>query len=353
MNAIWYHTPSAYGSEERLQGSLKKIADMGIKALLAYVFQGSYACYKSQILPVEKSFEKLDLLDALLKEAGMLDLEVHATTVTLNVSNPDMKRNHKDWFVVSRLRQNCVDNPPYIPGYTWFCPSREEPIRFVLDYMAELAANYAITGVSLDYIRLPDIILPSALRKNYNLPYEEQYFPQFDYCYCDVCRGKFHDSYGKDPLEINPEGNSEMWHEWVQWRCDRITEVVQGIKRTITSQNGSIKLSAAIFPTPELSKRYVFQDWAHWPLDFLCPMIYHSYYDQPLEWIETATREGVQALKGKPLMSGLHMAMMQAPGETSKAIQHAFKGGAQGITVFAYPPSPWQCQEIKESLKAY
>ncbi|MEW5915133.1 MAG: hypothetical protein AB1762_01955, partial [Gemmatimonadota bacterium] len=35
------------------------------------------------------------------------------------------KRNHPEWFAVSRNGASSLTKPPYVPSYNWFCPNRE------------------------------------------------------------------------------------------------------------------------------------------------------------------------------------------------------------------------------------
>lgn len=93
-------------------------------------------------------------------------------------------------------------------------------------------------------------------------------------------------------------------------------------------------LSAAVFPTPDLAKMRVRQDWVKWNLDCIMPMIYHRYESKPVEWIGTATREGVEALAGKfPLYSGVHLSQL-TPQELGLATNLSLKAGASGIVLF-------------------
>jgi hypothetical protein len=63
-------------------------------------------------------------------------------------------------------------------------------------------------------------------------------------------------------------------------------------------------------------------------------MIYHKYENKPVEWIETATREGVEALAGKfPLYSGLHLYQL-SPEELGLAQGLSLKAGASGLALF-------------------
>lgn len=65
-------------------------------------------------------------------------------------------------------------------------------------------------GVHLDYVRMPDVILPVSLWKNYGIEQKEE-LPEYDYCYCDVCRELFKAKTGQDPLELKyPMENQEL-----------------------------------------------------------------------------------------------------------------------------------------------
>jgi hypothetical protein len=48
---------------------------------------------------------------------------------------------------------------------------------------------------------MPDVILPVSLWKNYGIEQKEE-LPEYDYCYCDVCRELFKAKTGQDPLEL-------------------------------------------------------------------------------------------------------------------------------------------------------
>jgi uncharacterized lipoprotein YddW (UPF0748 family) len=194
--------------------------------------------------------------------------------------------------------------------------------------MAKLAAKEYVDGVHLDYIRFPDVILPIGLQPKYDLVQDSE-FPEYDFCYCDHCRNKFIAQTGKDPLDIADPANDQ---EWVNFRYESITNLVRDIGIRV-HQEGK-QLTAAVFPTPQLEKKLVRQDWTNWSIDALMPMIYHQYYDEPLSWLEEASREGTNLLSPEvPLYSGLFVSKIK-PREFDDAVEYALKGGAKGICLF-------------------
>jgi uncharacterized lipoprotein YddW (UPF0748 family) len=92
------------------------------------------------------------------------------------------------------------------------------------------------------------------------------------------------------------------------------------------------------------------QDWVNWKLDYVMPMIYQKYEIKPVEWIEAATREGMEALAGKfPLYSGLHLYQL-TPEEFGLAADLSVKAGASGIALFTgnkMSEAYWKCMEKK------
>ena len=80
----------------------------------------------------------------------------------------------------------------------------------------------------------------------------------------------FKDKYGIDPIDTH---NEEISKEWKQSRCDAVSSLVKELKSI--AKNKDKKISAAVFPYPEMSKEMVLQDWSSWELDIVCPMNYH------------------------------------------------------------------------------
>ncbi len=111
-------------------------------------------------------------------------LEYHRWFWTMN-RNGDFwaKENHPEWFTVSRNLESSLEKPPYVNYYRWVCPSRAPVREYLSGRVGELAANPAIDGVHLDYVRHCDVILPRGLWDQYNLVQDVEH-PEFDFCYC-------------------------------------------------------------------------------------------------------------------------------------------------------------------------
>jgi uncharacterized lipoprotein YddW (UPF0748 family) len=256
-------------------------------------------------------------------------LVLHRWEWTLNRSGDrTVQEAHPEWFSVSREGKSSLTTPPYVGYYKWLCPTRRPVREYLATRMAGVAATAGVDAVHLDYVRHPDVILPRNLWETYGLVQDHE-MPQFDFCYCEVCRERFEQETGRDPLTL---GDPTSDVEWRRFRWRMVTETVQTIARAVRIQGKAI--SAAVFPTPAIARSLVRQEWDRWPLDVVFPMLYHSFYREPVEWIEGATAEGVAALPSAvPLVAGLYLPDL-APADLGTAIRAARQGGASGVAFF-------------------
>jgi uncharacterized lipoprotein YddW (UPF0748 family) len=198
--------------------------------------------------------------------------------------------------------------------------------EFVESRVSELAAYEALTSVHLDYIRLPDVILASSLQPKYGIVQDREY-PEYDYCYCDVCRQLFKEQSGEDPLKMTDPSASEAWR---QFRYDRISHLVKEVLAPAIRRQGR-QVTAAVFP----NWQHVRQQWSTWGLDAVLPMLYHSFYDADLEWVGQQCREGIASMpSGTALYSGLFVPAL-SPEELARAVRISLDSGAEGVSLFA------------------
>jgi len=264
-------------------------------------------------------------------------LELHAWIFAM--MRGEHLKTHPDWYAVSRAGVSTAAKPPYVDYYRFLCPSRDEVRQWLAGYVRELAAIDGLASVHLDYIRYPDVILPVALWPKYNLVQDKEY-PEFDFCYCAVCRDRFMRASGIDPQHL---ADPPSHLAWLQYRCDTITDVVSLVANQVHAQKKLV--TAAVFPTPTIARTLVRQEWTKWKVDALLPMVYHGFYKEEVPWVERATREGVEALAGRvPLYSGLYVPDLP-PADLARAARFALAGGANGICLFqgnTLTPEHWR-----------
>ena len=255
-------------------------------------------------------------------------IEYHRWFWTLNRNGDEwVQSNHPEWFTVSRNLESSLDRPPYVGYYKWVCASRAPVRDYLSSRVGELAANPAVDGVHLDYVRHCDVILPRGLWDTYDLVQDTEH-PEFDFCYCDVCREEFAALEGRDPMEIPDAPADEAWR---RFRWDSVTRVVRELASAVHAQGKPI--TAAVFPTPTIARRLVRQAWDEWPLDRFFPMLYHSFYLEDIAWIGEGVREGIAALDGTPLNAGLYLPSLD-PAGLAEAVATARAAGATGVSLF-------------------
>ena len=321
---IWTHPTAEEGPEDWKQ-QFARFRDAGLHAATVLVFNGREAIYGSGHLPVSAP-----QLEQMLPVAAAAGLELHAWIVALRCNAESLQQQHPEWYSVSRNGDSSLAKPPYIPSYQWLCPSRPEVREWLGDTVTELAAYDGLAGIHLDYIRHPDVILPAQLQPKYGLVQDRE-FAEYDFCYCDVCREEFRHQQGVDPVSIEDPAGHESW---VRFRCDSVKDTVAVAAEAARSAGKTI--TAAVFATPTLSRKFVRQDWPQWDLDAVLPMIYHYYYNEPPGWVGEATGEGVAELAGvMPLYSGLFVSQLSPP-ELRQAAEGALSGGASGISLFSH-----------------
>ncbi len=270
-----------------------------------------------------------ELLKRLTPLATKEGLEVHAWIMAVNRPGDSVALQHSDWYQVSRDGKSCYDTRPYVDYYQWLCPTREASRNHILDLVRELAKVDGVASVHLDYIRFPDIFLPIGLLPKYDLTQNEE-LPEFDFCYCDVCIAEFEKIHHKNPRKME---HPKLDIEWKQFRLNKIRALVNDAYQ-IVHENGKI-LTAAVFPYPEMADHMVRQRWDKWDIDIVLPMIYNNFYNEELDWIGFATKQGVQDLSAKKteLHTGLYVPPMSAV-DLKIAIQEAKDNGAKGVSFF-------------------
>ena len=304
-------TADASRTDESYTEEFKKYKENGLDAVL---------------INTDTDPELLSRLTPLAKAEG---LEVHAWIMAVNRPGDKVALKHPEWYQVSRNGESCFDHRPYVDYYQWLCPTREESRNHILSLVEGLAKVKDVETVHLDYIRFPDIFLPIGLLPKYDLEQTTE-MPEYDFCYCDVCIAKFKEMHHKDPRDTE---DPQIDMEWKQFRLNRIRDLVNDAYKIVHENNK--ELSAAVFPYPEMADHMVRQRWDKWDIDYVLPMIYNNFYNEELDWIGFATKQGVQDLEAKntELHTGIYIPEM-TPEDLTEAINQAKANGAKGVSFF-------------------
>ena len=241
-------------------------------------------------------------------------------------------------------------------------PEKPETGDYLARFCAEVTRKYDVDGIHLDYIRYPDVILARGLWKKYGLVMDEEYAPA-DFCYCDDCVAEFK---AKTGIDIKSVEDPSKVKEWAQFRCDKVTELVNAIVDAVHAKGK--KVSADVFPGP-MSYSYwmVRQEWSKWNVDMLFPMNYNDFYMEGADWLATICKEESEyAPEGVPVISGLFICRDWKnkdkvtdpensgllPSEIETAVRGSLDNGAAGICLFTpgdMTPEHWDA--LAKALK--
>jgi len=267
--------------------------------------------------------------------AKKYNIELHAWMWTANRGEKLLRNLHHDWYAVNGKGESTADIKMYNrEHYRFLCPNHDGVTEYLKERVREIATIDGLTGIHMDFIRYPDAILPYALHESRGVV-QDRVYPDWDCCYCDVCRAKFKEQTGIDPLDLeDPTANQE----WMEFRWKSLADMASAVAEEIKAC-GKVS-SAAVFATPEESKKLVRQDWVNFRnVDFMMPMIYNHSYGKPNAWIEDATKEGIEGLKAAGSSAVLRSGMAVGPRDGADSlilsIDAAKKGGATGVVIFS------------------
>jgi uncharacterized lipoprotein YddW (UPF0748 family) len=282
-------------------------------------------------------------------------IKVYSWFVSMNAANgvrtDSLLEKHRDWFSVNRLGRSLADTVAYVDYYKFLCPALPEVREYLNGKVKAICEVKGIEGVSLDYHRFVDVVLPTTLWSKYGVVQDREY-PEWDFGYHPAMIAKFKEKYGYDPRE---EEDPTMDEKWRQFRCDQIAEVANLFAETIHSYG--LKMAASPFPTPKMSARMVRQDWGDWDLDDVFPMVYTDFYTMDPSFAYDCTVENVRDKNPKTkLYTGLFFSHNDE-WEIFDNMDEAFRGGAQGISIFTVnnlrsPEIRARFREYTDSVKA-
>jgi len=266
-------------------------------------------------------------LQQLVQLAERKEMKVHAWIWTLNRPNDSIAMLHPDWYAVNRNGQNSLEYRAYVDYYQWLSPFHPDARKHIKNNVRKYLSIEGLASVHLDYVRYPDVILGADLQPKYGLVQDRE-MPEYDYDYHPLARQGFKDIFGKDPIEMK---HPELSTEWRQFRLNAITSLVNEIVEMAHEQD--TKITAAVFPFPEMSRQMVRQAWNDWNLDAAYPMLYHNFYRENINWIGFATEQGVLDVDF-PIYPGVYVPGLKDPAKLEEAIRIINKNGANGVTFF-------------------
>ena len=268
-----------------------------------------------------------DVLRKIIPLAKKKNIKVHGWMWTVNRPGDTIANKNPDWYQVNRNGDNSLDFRAYVNYYQWLSPFHPDARNHIINNAKKLVEIDGLASIHLDYVRYPDVILGADLQPKYGIVQNTE-LPEYDYGYHPIALKKFKEIFNKNPLDFK---NPELSNEWRQFRLNAITSLVNEIVEIAHSKDK--KVTAAVFPFPEMSRQMVRQAWNDWNLDAAYPMLYQNFYRENINWIGFATKQGVNDVDF-PIHSGLYSGALKEPGDFEKAINISKNNGASGISIF-------------------
>ncbi|UIR54653.1 family 10 glycosylhydrolase [Sphingobacterium sp. SRCM116780] len=264
-------------------------------------------------------------------------------TMNLEHDREKILKEHPEWFSVNRNGKSLADTTAYVGYYKFLSPVLPEVRDYIKKRVESYCAIEGLSGISIDYHRYVDVVLPTTLWPKYNIVQDREY-PAWDFGYHPVAIQKFKAQYGYDPREQKDPSKDLKWR---QFRCDQITEVANMIADVVHASGKT--MAASPFPTPKMASRMVRQDWGKWKLDIVFPMVYSNYYTEDVSFITDCTIENSQ---DKNQMTNLYCGLMASNSDAMFTdMDAALNHGAQGISIFTV--NGIRDPEIKRKFKNY
>lgn len=279
-------------------------------------------------------------------------IKLHAWQWILNTQDQNIIREHPEWLSVNRLGKSLSEQKAYVDYYKFLCPILPEVQDYLKNQVEEILKIEGVDGISLDYCRFVDVILPEKLWPTYGIVQDREY-PEWDYGYHPAMIEGFVKEFGYDPLTLEDPSQDQQWK---QFRYDQVSKIANMLA-DLTHEYGKT-ISASPFPTPTIARRIVRQDWDNWNLDIVFPMIYSGFYkNDGAKWIAECVKENVtlMAPKGTGVYCGLYApAHKNDTLSLSRTMNIAVENGADGIAVFSFESlddSQWN--EIKQFIDSF
>ena len=286
-----------------------------------------YAAAGVDTVIIGDTVEQVQALTPCARKAG---LRVIAWVWAVNrPQDKEFLKAHPECYAVSRDGKSCAveKERPFVGYYQFFCPNNPTVREHLLSVVDRFAAIPGVSAIQLDYMRLPDVVLPRGLWEKYGLTMDHEMAP-YDFCYCDTCRRLFREQYGRDVQE-----DAEHDAEWREFRLQSVADLASALCERARSRGCAA--ACAVFPTPQTAAKMVRQDWSRFPLDLALPMDYFSFYNEPATWVNDMADAAVKETQSRfPIAPGLHL-----PDYTPESLQRALDDlrarGIQGISLFS------------------
>ncbi len=347
----------ALTSAESIAVMVREAKATGINTLFVQVRGRGEAYYRSRVEPRAADLAgqpvAFDPLAETLVAARAAGLRVHAW-ININLVSSASRlpeaathivRRHPEWLMVPRalapaLARRSPRSREYLHALTAWTTAASERVEglylsplvpaaqtHTVAVVQELARDYALDGIHLDYIRFPgpDFDYAPAALAEFRRLLLSRGVPRAD----------------RDRLDREARREPTTWtrayaSSWTAFREERLTSLVTRLRTAALAARPGLTISAAVVPDHAVARREKLQDWGAWAdaglLDAVCPMIYTT---DAAEFETQFAAVRARVAGGPALWAGIG-AYRLPPAQTAANVRAARHGGAAGVILFSY-----------------
>lgn len=314
--------------------------DIDVNAIFVQVYARGEALYNSDIAPRSQDLfgapYNYDPLSLIIQLAHRNGFKVHAwlnlyyvwSHAPFPASFQHISNKYPEWFIADSLgislRTLTVEEIKALGLEGYFLePGNEKVKQFVTEIAHEIAKNYDVDGIHLDYCRYP------GREYGYDIPARVSFMREN---YVDPIALK---QRRKIREEFGYEAFFDLNKRWDDWRREQVTLTVREIKNTVKAIKPKIEVSAAVIGDVEHASDNLFQDWVKWAqnndVDFVIPMLYSSNSD----WVLSKTNKTSNLVGRKKVAVGIGAYLMDYKDLVQQIIKVQGKN-TRGYVLFSY-----------------
>jgi len=252
------------------------------------------------------------------------------------------------------------------PSWAWFAdgdrrgyidPGNPDARRYEASLMAELAANYDIDGISLDYMRCPN-------RVGYTDTGRAEFVKKYDVDLAkivDIGSETLDTEGGKKAInEVHASARTNpIWPKWKKWRTEQLNTFMGELHAAVNKAKPGLPISSYVWGYHTYTGSFeTCQDWVSWIdkgwLDWINPSGYR--YDDKA-FLEAARLNRAHVRKGFPFY--ITIGVLTSHGKLSSAaeirhqMQMARDCGAEGLVFFTWESLEPFADEVGPDIRAW
>ncbi|MBI5083043.1 MAG: family 10 glycosylhydrolase [Acidobacteria bacterium] len=318
VRGVWVDR-APLASRESIQSMLDDLKAANFNAVFVDVWSRGYPLWRSAVfeehtgVPTDPVYGGRDVLAEVVEEAKSRGMAVipwveYGFVIGYSGGKAPLVEAHPDWLAKRRDGSSDFSWAGATKSF-WIAHSNPEGQKFLLDLMAELAANYDVPAVQFDRARYPEL----------NCGYDES---------TKALYAASHDG--------EPPPDDEKDPEWMRWRAGEINRFVARLNRRLKDVNWRLLVTNAPI-VYNYSYVNFLQDYPAWmkasSLDFVSPQVYRA---DPAAFARELDNQ-IQALGGDAarLAPGIDVTNSSA-GALIQSIQICRERAAAGFVVWYY-----------------